>query len=228
MSPQTMSALIMLPSFHGISWSLSKQVLRNNNLITLQATHRDMAKPAKDSTHWDMSRAWGRENLTIYVLKIYCWEKKKNKKRCRPLLDLLLPTRNSWGFKLDYCYPCQYYLLGIFFGCLALPSGCNAQCRFEWIGWVAFLAPPRSCSSRLRSIQGQRSLCPSRNTFDLCIAFLTVNFGCNVIDNIFWKSLNESWRYQDTETGTRLVELQTLIGTCAGTSHPRLPITLSG
>lgn len=154
--------------------------------------------------------------------------KKKNKKRCRPLLDLLLPTRNSWGFKLDYCYPCQYYLLGIFFGCLALPSGCNAQCRFEWIGWVAFLAPPRSCSSRLRSIQGQRSLCPSRNTFDLCIAFLTVNFGCNVIDNIFWKSLNESWRYQDTETGTRLVELQTLIGTCAGTSHPRLPITLSG
>lgn len=26
----------------------------------------------------------------------------------------------------------------------------------------------------------------------------------------------------------RLVELQTLIGTCAGTSHPRLPITLSG
>lgn len=76
MSPQTMSALIMLPSFHGISWSLSKQVLRNNNLITLQATHRDMAKPAKDRTHWDMSRARGRENLTIYVLKIYCWKKK--------------------------------------------------------------------------------------------------------------------------------------------------------
>lgn len=79
MSPQTMSALIMLPSFHGISWSLSKQVLRNNNFITLQATHRDMAKPAKDRTQWDMSRARGRENLTIYVLKIYCWKKKKKK-----------------------------------------------------------------------------------------------------------------------------------------------------
>lgn len=110
MSPQTMSALIMLPSFHGISWSLSKQVLRNNNFITLQATHRDMAKPAKDRTQWDMSRARGRENLTIYVLKIYCWKKKK-KKTVSPTVRSAAANSELLGLQAGLLLPLPILLL---------------------------------------------------------------------------------------------------------------------
>lgn len=195
----------MLPSFPGISWSLSKQVLRNNNFITPQAMHRDMAKPAKVRTHSEMtlmSSAWGRENLTIYVLKIYCWTK------------TVLPTVRSAAANPELLglqaglllpLPIYYYLLVIFFGCLALPSGCIAPCRFKWTGWVASPVSLHSCSSQLHSIHGRRSPSPFRNTFELCIPFLMVNFGWNIIDNIFWKSLNDDRRYQGAETRMHLV-----------------------